>query len=403
MIQKIYSSIAVIILTCASAQAQNGCTDPYATNYNSSATNNDGSCIYATTIYSPPLKCTLPNAAVESSGMEWTDGGMWTHNDSGNPNFIMKIDTATGAILKTVYIDNFPNVDWEDISADNDFIYIAETGNNKGTRKDLKVLKIAKKDITSADTVHLNAVAINLSYSDQKSFISSSKHNFDCESIVAIDDSIYLFTKDRGDFRTRVYRVSKTPGTYVLDSLSGYNVNGLICGADYNPTSKEIVLVGYNGTGKSFLWFLNNFKNHDFFSGNKRRIELDYAKDWQTEGITYINDKHLFMSSEAVSGYPASVFTIDKTWGYATSVIEEKKSGYYQVYPNPVSNFLEINNNETTTVFYRVSNTMGQAMASGTLVKGNNTLKMEHLSTGLYFVHLHTEDGLEHTTRIWKL
>lgn len=325
VLHKIYFSIAATMLICNAVQAQKGCTDPYAINYSASAKANDGSCMYARTHYSPALKCTLPDAAVESSGLVWTDGKLWTHNDSGNPNFIIQIDSATGAVLKVVYIDNFPNIDWEDIAADHDFIYIAETGNNKGDRQDLKILKLAKANISNADTVHLKAEAINLSYADQKSFVPGKKHNFDCESIICIGDSIYLFTKDRGDWRTRLYRVSKKPGTYVLDSLGGFNADGLVCGADYNPATKELVLVTYNGKGTSFLWFLSDFKKHDFFSGNKRRIALDYDKDWQTEGICYINNEHLMMSTEAIGGFPAKVFTIDEVWKNAAKTSKGKK------------------------------------------------------------------------------
>lgn len=33
-------------------------------------------------------------------------------------------------------------MDWEDIAQDNEYIYIAETGNNLGMRTDLKILML---------------------------------------------------------------------------------------------------------------------------------------------------------------------------------------------------------------------------------------------------------------------
>ena len=84
------------------------------------------------------LLCTLPSVLHESSGLCFTDGNLWSFGDSGNPNSIYKIDTSTGVILQTVTIQNYPNIDWEDISADSTFMYIGDFGNNNGNRTNLK-------------------------------------------------------------------------------------------------------------------------------------------------------------------------------------------------------------------------------------------------------------------------
>src|SRR4051812_7217146 len=274
-------SIRTIILFCLLAcmaftgDAQSGCTDPTASNYDPAAKSNDGSCAYPYTHVNPAKVTSLDTMLMESSGLVFTDGRLWTHNDSGNPADICSIDTATGAVLQTVHIDNFPNTDWEDITGDSSYIYIADCGNNNGDRHDLKILRIAKADIGTAAVIHVNAQVINLSYADQTSFTSNPFNNYDCEAIIAVHDSLYLFTKDRGDNQTRVYRVTKMPGTYTLSPYASYNVGGLITGATCNVQTGEIVLVGYSIIkSNSFLLLLNDYKGDLFFSGNKRRVDI---------------------------------------------------------------------------------------------------------------------------------
>src|SRR6188768_1854424 len=100
------------------ADAQvSGCTDPQSNNYNPSATINDGSCTYNATSITltekTPLSTPLHD---ETSGLEFLDGKLWTFNDSGNPNDIYRVDTASNTVFQTVDISNSTNVDWEDMT-----------------------------------------------------------------------------------------------------------------------------------------------------------------------------------------------------------------------------------------------------------------------------------------------
>jgi hypothetical protein len=332
--------------------AQLGCTDISASNYNASALVNDGSCLYPTTYRNPVLKFGLISLLTESSGLNFTDGKLWSHDDSGNSAELYAIDTTDGHLVQRILVDNYPNTDWEEISSDSLYLYVGDFGNNSGTRTDLKILRIKKADISSAAVVHVNADAINFSYADQVSFVSSNSHNFDCESMIVLKDSIYLFSKDRGDFKTRVYKVAKLPGTYVLSPYTNYTVNGLITGASYNKVKKEIVLIGYqNNHAASFLWYLNDFTNDQFFNGNKRRIEIGNASDWQTEGICWVDSSTLFISNETSSAQVASLYRTDKLFQLNTEVQNANKS-IPIYYPNPTNGLLRLafENNEERSI-----------------------------------------------------
>ena len=141
-------------------------------------------------------------------------------------------------------------------------------------------------------------------------FSRNNLNNFDCESILSIGDSLYIFSKDRGDNLTRVYRLSKVPGIYRISPYTSYNVQGRICGASFNADINELVLIGYlAGTTHSFIWMMNDFNGTDFFSGRKRRIEIgDNLLHWKTEGIAFENNNRIFISCETSVSQKAGLF-----------------------------------------------------------------------------------------------
>ncbi len=247
---------------------------------------------------------TLFPFASESSGIVESEGFIWTHNDGGNAHEIYKLSPIDGTLLQTVTISNYYNIDWEDITADDDYIYIGDFGNNDGNRKDLKVLKVDKSQFINSNALRIDvtAEAINFSYSEQTSFLSSNTHNFDCESVISIGDFLYLFTKNRGDSKTRLYKLSKSPGSYTITSISTYDVEGLVTGADYNLNTNEIALIGYKSKHKdSFLYFLSNFNDSAFFSGSIEKFIIgNNTDDWQTEGIAFSteDDNEFYISCE---------------------------------------------------------------------------------------------------------
>lgn len=328
--------IILSLLVCSLAdglEAQSGCTDPQGSNYNASATVNNGSCTYPVTYQTPVLKATLASLMSESSGLEWISGHLYTFNDSGGAPYLYEVDTISGAIVSAIHVTNYGNTDWEDITTDSSYIYIGDFGNNNGDRTDLKILKIARSQLASQTsfTKTVTAQPISFHYTDQTSYSSNSNTDFDCESLISIGDTLYLFSKNHANLQTRVYQVPKTPGTYSLTPYTTYNVNGLISGADYNPVNHEIELIGYlNNHYNSFIWHLNDFHGNYFFSGNKRRIEIgNITMKWQTEGIAFYNETNIhrvFISCETTSDLNAAIYVISDSNALATGLQPSKNS-----------------------------------------------------------------------------
>ena len=129
--------------TIATAQKQ-GCTDPLANNQEEDATINDGSCKYNSTAIKAQLVANLPSTLTESSGLIYFQVRLWSHNDEADTG-IYELNTVSGEVIRKIKLPKVLNKDWEDISQDSTYIYIADTGNNyQGNRNDLHILRVSK-------------------------------------------------------------------------------------------------------------------------------------------------------------------------------------------------------------------------------------------------------------------
>lgn len=290
-------SIVVFLLIFNASYSQiSGCTDSLAKNFNSKATNNDGSCLYENAKIKLLTSLKLSESLKETSGLMAFDNLLWTHNDDHDTT-IYGLD-SNGKIEKKIKLEKVKNNDWEEISQDSSFIYIGDFGNNyQGNRKDLHILRIEKKSFLlnkpSIDT-------ISFSYSDQTDF-STQKPNstdFDCEAFVVSQDSIYLFTKQWSQNKTNVYALPKTPGNYIAQLKETLNVDGLITGATLLASGKGIVLCGYSEMLQPFLYVLNEYKNNNFTTGNLRKIKLKLPYH-QIEGIATFDGKLFYVTNES--------------------------------------------------------------------------------------------------------
>lgn len=303
----------LLIVQCTCAQTS-GCTDPLASNYNSSATANDGSCTYALAIALPVSEIILPDVLPETSGLIHWNKGIWTHNDSDDSK-IYSLDTISGTVLQTVTLTGTVNTDWEEISEDSDFIFIGDFGNNSsGNRTDLKILKISKTSILAGSP---EVETINFSYPDRVNYDPAGPNNtdYDCEAMIVSTDSIYLFTKQWVRGGTAIYSLPKNPGTHLAKLNSIYNVRGLITGAVYLEPQRIIALCGYNKILEPFIFLLYDFKGTDFFGGNKRKISVELPYH-QVEAITTADGLKYFITNENFTQpemvtVPQALYTLD--------------------------------------------------------------------------------------------
>ena len=299
---------------------QFGCTDSQATNFNASASINDGSCLYNPTNYSLNLVANLVDTLSENSGLVWAAGKLYTFNDSGSGTKVYEV-TANGTIIRTIHIANSTNADWEAMTSDSTYFYIGDFGNNNGNRTDLCIYRLLKSEVTNNALDTVVAEKMNFSWADQLDFTSAYNANdFDCEAFYATEDSLFLFSKNWVDLKTKCYSLPN----YWTDTLnatliSQFDVDGLITDACKDTINDRIYLLGYKNNGSnfytSFIWCLWDHASNFIFSGNKRRIEIgNMLTVSQTEGITLSDNGTAYVSAEKVINIitiPAKLFNLN--------------------------------------------------------------------------------------------
>lgn len=144
----------------------------------------------------------------------------------------------------------------------------------------------------------------------------------------------------------------------------------------------------------AFVWLLHDFNENQFFSGNKRRIELGTVIDiGQAEGITLQHDMKGYMSGEAIVlpnysiNEPAKVHAIDfsayiKPNTMHTNSFSSLKS--LRITPNPTQNTLQLSETVNQSLTYRIINVNGNFVLTGTLPPHTTFIAIDSLTSGHY-------------------
>ncbi len=255
----------------------------------------------------------LPPEMNESSGLILLDHDLYLGlNDSGNPAELYLFSLNPDIPLRTIQVLGATNRDWEELADDDEYIYIGDTGNNSGFRKDLAIYRVPKSGLMTATEV--GAERISFYYPEQDEYNPSRSHNFDCEAMVSLGDSLYLFTKNRGDQQTDFYRLPKTPGHYPAIWMGRFDAKGLVTGADIRSTDQghELALIGYRmnrGRYQAFLLIFDPQPSSHFFSGSARRIDLDVTL--QTETVLFYDERTVLITNEEEHGDEGFMYLVD--------------------------------------------------------------------------------------------
>ncbi len=214
-------------------------------------------------------------------------------NDSGNRPDLFFTDQK-GNILKRRCMAEVSNIDWEDISYADGYLYIGDFGNNKNKRKDLVIYKYS---ISETDSVTYHS-EIHFRYADQLEFAPrDEKMNFDLEAMIIFNDSIFIFTKNRTEpftGYTYQYGMPARAGHYNLTKQDSFKTGTegkwdywWITSAALSPDKNTLALLGYDK-----MWTFENFKNSKFLQAKSTVHQFEALS--QKEGITFLtNDKFM--------------------------------------------------------------------------------------------------------------
>lgn len=344
------------------------------------------------------VKCQLSDTVSESSGLINLGGHFFTHEDSGGEPNLYEIDTTNGRIIGVFRIKGATNVDWEDVAADDSFVYIGDFGNNAGVRKDLCIYKISISGILNKDT-QITAQKILFSYEAQKNFSNKIyQTNFDAEALVAMGDNLYIFSKNWGNFKSYVYRCSKLSGTYSLTVIDSLNALGLITGADYDAIDSQLILCGYT-LNNPFILGVKSVKGVFLFNQIKR---TDFATlgSVQIEAVCKMSHMRYLISCEkSTTNAQLYIMTINQEQMSREQLINTME---FICYPNPLTNILKVRSVNLTKKLQIYNRSRQIVFVTENVQLKDFEIDLTDLSSGEYYLVVEDIEGLKHLRTIRK-
>jgi len=259
--------------------------------------------------YSPILiSDNLPKQVNEQSGLLEFDNLFWIINDSYCPAELLAYNIE-GKLKRQKNISSHTNTDWESLADDKENIYIGDFGNNYGSRKDLKILKLEKSELSNSEDII--AEEINISYKEQNDFSNQKhNHNFDCEAFFEFNKQLYLFTKNWENHKSSIYKVSTQVGNYALSNPEFLDTDFMVTGADISADNKTIALIGYKDF-HSYMCIIYDFEADKFAEGKKVFLDLESLKSAQTESVLFSSEGKLYIGSEESRNAKQSLYLIE--------------------------------------------------------------------------------------------
>src|SRR4051794_22460068 len=188
-----------------------------------------------------------PAAATELSGLVLSRSQpnvLWTHNDSGDRARVLAV-APDGRQLADLDVAGADAVDWEDIAATKDALYLGDIGDNTASRETIAVYRVREPRLPA--TGPLEAQRFTLRYPD-------GAHDAEALLVDPADGSLVIVTKDARGV-SRIYTATNPSPTDVTTlRLAGTLALGLgeaVTAGDVSADGRTIALRTYD---RAFAW-----------------------------------------------------------------------------------------------------------------------------------------------------
>src|SRR4051794_16509954 len=186
-------------------------------------------------------------AATELSGLALSRSQpnvLWTHNDSGDRARVLAV-APDGRQLADLDVAGADAVDWEDIAATKDALYLGDIGDNDAARETIAVYRVREPRLPA--TGPLEAQRFTLRYPD-------GAHDAEALLVDPTDGSLVIVTKD-GRGASRIYTAANPSATDVTTlRLAGTLALGLgeaVTAGDVSADGRTVALRTYD---RAFVW-----------------------------------------------------------------------------------------------------------------------------------------------------
>ncbi len=241
----------------------------------------------------------LDRAVSETSGLAVHEGRLWTLNDSGNGPYLYAL--AGGRVTDRVRVGNAVNIDWESMAQDEQYLYVADCGNNSGRRQWFQLYRIAWSDLLAARD-EVDSTHIEFRLADPSVRNGHQDHDNDCEAIARVGGDIWLLTKGWASGRSRLYRLDPSLPQQSVTAVAEWPVQGLITALDYSPQRQQLALLGYTlgrFSSEAFIWLVPVRDGEPRWAG-ARRHTLWPSGQW--EAVLWQGDELLLTRESSLLG-----------------------------------------------------------------------------------------------------
>ncbi|MFC4654622.1 hypothetical protein ACFO3I_06265 [Rheinheimera marina] len=243
----------------------------------------------------------LPVALGESSALSCEHGSLWSLNDSGNKAEVFQLSFS--AQLQRQQALKLTNRDWEALAWAGDVLWLADVGNNDGSRSELQLYGLNRQLKPE------QRIRIRMPESSSLPY----QHDVDFESLVYWQQQLWLVSKSWKSLTARFYPInSSAPEQSLPQPRYEVTLPFLVTDASAVPGTDQLVLVGYAPPQQRF-WQMIQGKFEVWMAlldGEGKLIKQQQLPvDTQVEGACVDPAGQLWLSSEV--GYkPASLYRL---------------------------------------------------------------------------------------------
>lgn len=230
---------------------------------------------------------------------------LWAHNDSGDSARVFAM-SASGRHLGIYNLIGASNVDWEDIAAGQDYLYIGDIGDNARARTSIAVYRVPEPAVSATQT----PASVDLTNWD-KLPMQYPGAVYDAETLLAdpLSGDLFVVTRDRaGEGVARVFRnpAPHTAGiTVTLTLVATIPLTMEIKGGDVSPSGDAVLLRphSFSAPANGYYWLRAPATNlWDAFSQQPCLTPL--ANEPQGEALTFAADGNGYLTTSEGSAPP---------------------------------------------------------------------------------------------------
>ncbi len=245
------------------------------------------------------------SARKEVSGMVMSKNNkevFWIHGDSGTKNKIYAIN-KNGKLVgeKGLLLKGIENIDWEDITTDDEGnIIVADIGNNCKCRTDLSLIVVSDANEELSETEDFKVLRIE--YPKKESILKLVGKPIPNAEAIFYLDGIYILTKEGKGKNTELYKLENPDFSKVntLVKKETFDFGNKVTAADVSPDKKLLAVL----MDKSLRVFEINAPSSFF---QKEVFSAKFKAD-QVESVAFESNNSVIIAEEKGQLYRIKLF-----------------------------------------------------------------------------------------------